>query len=257
MVKKKRKQDDDEATGGASWMDTYSDMMTLLLCFFAIMFNPAEITEDMMAKIRNSMQLIGVGALIPGNRTATEGKLKNAGGVIDTLPSNTVGKTMGEAVRATTAAATNKAQALFAGEVRSKKVRITTDERGLVISFAADAFFAPASDQINIEQTRDILLRLGTFLNSEVTAGMKFKIEGHTDGTPIDPYGQWTSNWQLSAMRAINVLAYLVGLGVNEQRFEVSGFADTMPLAGNDTPEGRAYNRRVDIVIMPAQVDTI
>jgi chemotaxis protein MotB len=86
---------------------------------------------------------------------------------------------------------------------------------------------------------------------------MKFKIEGHTDGTPIDPDGPWTSNWQLSTARAINVLTYLMGLGVDDRRYEVSGFADTMPVSKDDTSEGRAYNRRVDIVLMPAQADAM
>jgi chemotaxis protein MotB len=80
--------------------------------------------------------------------------------------------------------------------------------------------------------------------------GRKFRIEGHTDSTPIDPNGPWESNWQLSAMRAINVLHYLTDLGISEKRFQVAGFADTMPVSSDDTPEGRAYNRRVDIIIL-------
>jgi chemotaxis protein MotB len=162
---------------------------------------------------------------------------------------------MGEAARAAIAAAKSRAQTLFATDIHSKRVRITTDERGLVISFASDAFFEPASDRINIEQTRDTLIRLGSFLNSAYSDGMKFKIEGHTDDTPVDPRGPWTSNWQLSSMRAISVLSYLIELGVDEGRYEVAGFAGTKPIGSNDTAEGRAYNRRVDIVVMPEKED--
>jgi chemotaxis protein MotB len=119
-----------------------------------------------------------------------------------------------------------------------------------VISLASDAFFAPASSVINIESTRDILLRLGQILSSSDLAGRKFRVEGHTDSAAIDPNGPWTSNWELSAARAISVLRYLTDLGISEKRFQVAGFADTVPVASDETPEGRAYNRRVDIIIL-------
>jgi chemotaxis protein MotB len=80
--------------------------------------------------------------------------------------------------------------------------------------------------------------------------GRKFRIEGHTDAIPTDPQGQWDTNWELSTARATNVLHYLVDFGVSEEQFQVAGFADTVPLASNETEEGRAYNRRVDIVIL-------
>jgi chemotaxis protein MotB len=147
-------------------------------------------------------------------------------------------------------AAAKKATSIFAPEIKSKKVSVISDERGIVISLASDAFFEPASAQINIEQTRDILMRLAQLLGSNDLDGRKFRIEGHTDSSPIDPDGPWTSNWQLSAMRSISVLLYLTGLGITEKRFQVAGFADTMPVSHDDTPEGRAYNRRVDIVIL-------
>jgi chemotaxis protein MotB len=111
-------------------------------------------------------------------------------------------------------------------------------------------FFRPASAQVNIDETRDILLRLASLLASSDLAGRKFRIEGHTDSTPIDPAGPWESNWDLSVKRAINILHYLTGFGCEEKRFQVAGFADTMPVASDDTAEGRAYNRRVDIVIL-------
>jgi chemotaxis protein MotB len=158
------------------------------------------------------------------------------------LPSMERGQSLGTAVR--------KAVSVFSPEIRSNKIRITHDERGLVITLASDAFFNPASARINIEETRDILLRLGTFLASEDLRGRKFRIEGHTDAVPVDPGGLWESNWELSTARSINVLHYLADIGVAENRFQVAGFADTMPLSSNDTAEGRANNRRVDIIIL-------
>jgi chemotaxis protein MotB len=239
MAKKKKEA---EGGGGApEWIITYSDMVTLLLTFFAALFNVSDVDDVQLQQMISSLNNVGMGAL-EGGSTLTAGRNADLGNTIMSLPSMEKGKSLSTAKK--------KATSLFAPEVKSNKVRVTTDERGLVISLASDAFFAPASAQINIEETRDILLRLGALLNSEELAGRKFRIEGHTDSSPVDPNGPWPSNWELSTARSINVLKYLTDIGVEEKRFQVAGFADTVPVASNDTAEGRAYNRRVDIVIL-------
>jgi chemotaxis protein MotB len=87
-------------------------------------------------------------------------------------------------------------------------------------------------------------------MSSAELSRRKFRIEGHTDNIPTDLEGPWETNWELSAARAVNVLHYLVDFGVTERQCQVAGFADTVSLASNDTREGRAYNRRVDIVLL-------
>jgi chemotaxis protein MotB len=158
------------------------------------------------------------------------------------LPAMDKGRSLGTSLR--------RSISLYNPEVRSSKVKVTHDERGLVISFASDAFFGPASAALNIEATRDILLRLSTLLVSDELRGRQFRIEGHTDSEATDPNGPWPSNWELSAARSINVLHYLAALGVDERRFQVAGFADTQPISRDDSPEGRANNRRVDVIIL-------
>jgi chemotaxis protein MotB len=195
----------------------------------------------MLAAMVSAFNNQGMGANVGGNSLSL-GKSADLGNTISSLPSMEVGKTLGTALR--------KAVSLFNPEVKSNKVKVTHDERGLVISLASDAFFNPASARINVEQTRDILLRLGTLLASEDLSGRKIRIEGHTDDVAVDPEGPWESNWELSTARSISVLRYLTELGVNERRFQVAGFASTMPVASNDTAEGRAYNRRVDVIVL-------
>jgi chemotaxis protein MotB len=129
-------------------------------------------------------------------------------------------------------------------------MKVTQDERGIIISLTGDAFFDPASARVNIEETRDLLVRVAQLLNTNDVRVRKVRIEGHTDDVAIDPAGPWQDNWQLSSERARAVLRYLTDFGVDERRFQVAGFADTVPVASNATPEGRAYNRRVDIVII-------
>jgi chemotaxis protein MotB len=238
MAKKKKP---DAGGSGGEWIVTYSDMVTLMLCFFVALFNPEEMDVSQLAEIAAYFNLRSLGINAGGN-TVSAGKMAELGNTISSMPSTEKGRVLGTALQ--------KALSLFNPEIKSNKVKVTQDERGLVISLASDAFFDPASARINIEQTRDILLRLGTLLSSEDVAGRKFRIEGHTDDTPIDPAGPWESNWELSTARSISVLHYLTDIGVDEKRFQVAGFAATAPVASDDTAEGRAYNRRVDVIIL-------
>jgi len=238
-VGKKKKQE----LGGASqeWLTTYSDMVTLMLCFFVALFNPDEVDPAQLASLVSYFTYYGQGSSTGGN-TLSVGKSADLGNTINSLPAMDRGRSLGTSLR--------KAVSLFQPEVKSNKVKVTSDERGLVISLASDAFFNPASARVNIEETRDILLRLASLLNSNEVGLRKVRIEGHTDAVDVDPAGPWQDNWQLSTERARSVLRYLTDFGVSENRFQIAGFADTMPVSTNATPEGRAYNRRVDIVII-------
>ncbi|MDR2483859.1 MAG: flagellar motor protein MotB [Treponema sp.] len=237
MAKKKKES---EGVKG-DWIVTYSDMVTLLLCFFVALFDASEVEPGQLAALLSALSNIGMGSST-GGETLSEGKSVALGNTINSLPSMDRGNYLGPALK--------KAMSIFSPEVKSKKVRVTHDERGLVINLASDVFFAPASARINIEEARDILLRLAGLLNSDEVKGKKFRIEGHTDAEQVDPNGPWESNWELSTARSIAVLHFLTDLGVEENRFQVAGFADTVPIAVNDTPDGRAYNRRVDIIIL-------
>lgn len=237
----RKKKEKGGGPSGQEWLTTYSDMVTLMLCFFVIMFNPDESTQGQLEQISTSMRVGGIGALA-GGLTFSSGRSAELGNTIMSLPSMERGRSLGTALR--------KAVSVFSPEIRSNKIRVTHDERGIVITLASDAFFNPASARINIEQTRDILLRLGTYLASEDVHGRKFRIEGHTDAVDVDSSGPWEDNWQLSSERSRSILRYLADLGIDEKRFQIAGFADTAPIASNDTPEGRAYNRRVDVIIL-------
>ncbi|MDR2940985.1 MAG: flagellar motor protein MotB [Treponema sp.] len=235
-----RKKKQDEPTP-STWLNTYSDMITLCLCFFVILFNPDEVTQAQLDSISTSIMTGGIGAMA-GGMTLSPGRNADLGNTIMNLPSMERGRVMGTQLR--------KAISVFSPEIRSNKVKITHDERGLVITLAGDAFFNPASARINIEATRDILLRLGTYMSSGELRDRKFRIEGHTDAVDVDPNGPWEDNWQLSAERSRAILRYLVAIGLDEKRFQIAGFADTMPVSSNDTEEGRKNNRRVDVIIL-------
>jgi chemotaxis protein MotB len=224
--------------GVPEYMLTYGDMVTLLLTFFVLMYTTATVDGYKLKLILSAFSGLG---MMQGGNTLQVGQMAELGNTIESLPSMQKGRALDQARK--------RAVSIFQPEVESKVVRITEDERGLVISLAADAFFETASAEVDIEASRQTLQK-ASILMSSLPEDQKFRIEGHTDSLPTDPGGEWETNWELSAARAVNVLHYLVDFGVNEQQFQASGLADTAPLVANDTPEGRAYNRRVDIVII-------
>ena len=225
--------------GAPAWMVTYGDMVTLLLTFFVMLLTTATIDGFQLRLILAAFP--GLGNLEGGN-TLEAGRLAELGNTIESLPSMERGRALDQARR--------EAVSIFSPEIQSQQVRIQEDERGLVISLASDAFFAPASADVQIEQTRDVLQRLAQLLGSPDLDDRTFRIEGHTDNLPTDPNGPFPSNWDLSAARSLSVLRYLTEFGVADEQFQVMGLGRTRPLRDNGTPEGRAYNRRVDVIIL-------
>ncbi len=212
-------------------------MVTLMMCFFVMLYDPSAADVTVLAAMTASIS----GDPNGGGMSLAAGRMADLGNTIDSMPSMEKGKSLGLAVK--------RAVSLFAPDIKSNKISVTSDERGLVITLAADSFFKPASAELDIEETRETLLRISQLLASEGVATRRFRIEGHTDNGATDT-AQWPSNWELSTARAVNVLHYLTDFGADEKRFSVAGYADTRPFYTNDTPEGRAYNRRVDIIIL-------
>lgn len=225
----------------SSWQGTYGDMITLMLCFFVMLYNPSEVDVTQMATITQSLQMSETESS-SGGLSLSAGQLSDLGNNINSLPSLEKGKSLGTAKK--------KAVSLFAPDIKSSKITITSDERGLIITLLSDNFFEEGSAELNINETRESLLRLADFFKSDELKGRRFRIEGHTDNTPVAENSNFPSNWELSATRAVNVLHYLADYGVKENNFSVAGYADTRPKFSNDTAEGRAYNRRVDIIIL-------
>lgn len=224
-----------------AWQGTYGDMITLMLCFFVMLYDPSEIDITQLATITQSLQMNETES-VNGGMSLSTGKLSDLGNMINSLPAVEKGRSLGLAKK--------KAVSLFAPDVKSNRITITSDERGLVITLVSDNFFDEGSADLNIDETRETLLRLSDFFKAPELNNRRFRIEGHTDNTPVASDSKFISNWELSASRAMNVLHYLADYGVDENRFSVAGYADTRPKFSNDSPVSRAYNRRVDIIIL-------
>ena len=80
--------------------------------------------------------------------------------------------------------------------------------------------------------------------------GRKFQVAGHTDNKPIKS-GKFRDNWELSAQRALTVTDLMIKTGLDARRLSAAGYADVLPVATNDTDDGRRQNRRIEIVLVP------
>jgi len=127
----------------------------------------------------------------------------------------------------------------------AERVRVRNEERGLVVSLAEAGFFAPGTAEVR----DDALGTVDTLAAAIASASPPVRVEGHTDATPIST-PRFPSNWELSAARASSVAARLMQRGVAPGRLSITGFGGERPVADNTTPDGRAQNRRVDIVIL-------
>lgn len=135
-------------------------------------------------------------------------------------------------------------------EIKEGKLEIKQEERGLVISLRQAAFFPSGDDTID-PQTFSAIDKIATLFRDSPNP---IRLEGHTDSRPIHTE-RFHSNWELSAARGIAMLDLLnTRFGIPHERLAVVGYADTVPKASNDTEEGRARNRRVDIVILNQRV---
>src|SRR5574344_1826227 len=180
-----------------AWLGTYGDMITLMLCFFVMLYNPSEVDVTQLATITQSLQMQETDST-SGGLSLSAGMLSDLGNNKNSLPSTEKGRSLGTAKK--------KAVSLFAPDNKSNRITVTSDERGLVITLLSDNFFEEGSAYLNIDDNRETLLRLTDFFKSDEMKGRRFRIEGHTDNIPVSASSQFPSNWELSSTRAVNVL---------------------------------------------------
>jgi len=135
-------------------------------------------------------------------------------------------------------------------EIKDGKVELRMEPRGLVVSLRQATFF-PSGEDTLAPVTYPTLYKVAGLIRALPN---QVRLEGHTDSIPIHT-ARFRSNWELSASRAIACLDLLADkFDLPRERFSIAGYAETAPISSNDTDEGRAHNRRVDVVILHQQV---
>jgi len=227
--------------GAPPWLLTMGDMNNLLLCFFIVLMGD-ETTVKGQEFLYALSSFKGNVGIMAGGKSISKGNLMEMGHNITALPSSQRQQFMSQVMK--------RAVEAFKPEIESKQVRVQEDERGLVITLSGDAFFDAGSAHIKTEM-RPTLKKVGNIINN---LERFVRIEGHTDNSPVNvPKAKevYKSNWELSASRGLNVLHYLADdARVNSNKLSSVAFGEFRPIDDNNTPQGRAYNRRVDIVIL-------
>jgi len=137
-------------------------------------------------------------------------------------------------------------------EIGDKQILLERTSRGLVITMTNDILFDSGKAKLK-HSAHPTLKKIASVIN-ETARDRDIGIEGHTDDVPIKRSG-WKSNWELSSARASSVLHYLVDeCAVAPNRLSAIGYGEFRPIDSNETKAGRAKNRRVEIIILPADI---
>ncbi len=243
------------------WLVSYADFITLLFAFFVVMYSLSSLNEGKYRVMSNSV-LVAFGKFkstseIAQPNSPTLGPGPGAG------PGNGVGSGPGpglseirrkpisstvESLRQEREKMTGLAHGILnalAPLIRQGKVRVTQTSRGVTIDINASVLFALGDAKLT-PQSSEALAAVASVLAGD---NHDIQVEGFTDNLPIKS-AQFPSNWELSAMRAGSVVRLFMDSGIAESRLTAIGQAAKQPVGSNDTPEGRARNRRVNITIL-------
>ena len=225
-----RRRQKEESLNTGSWLTTYSDMVTLLLSFFVLLFAFSSVDEGKFSSIINAFQNY-LGVLTEGQSVLdSPGPLPYDYSDMGQRQLFELWEQMSEYIE----------------EQGIEGVELQLEERGLIVRFAEQVFFDLGQAVLKPEALQ-ILSNIAGQLKELPNP---LRVEGHTDDWPIRT-STFPSNWELSMYRATNVVRYLIEEeGFDPQKLSVAGYSEYRPIRPNDTAQNRALNRRVDIVIL-------
>lgn len=232
--------------GAPEWMTTYGDLVTLLMCFFVLLFAFSEIDAQKFEAVMESFQG-SAGVLESGKSLSEDALIFDASPENDTTPDTTDEKEL-EVIEEILQRMASEIEDELEKKGLEGEVEFEFEDNKLIILLPNSVLFDPAKAELK-DESFGVLSILGETLQDELFELGTFRIEGHTDDVPINTI-RFPSNWELSAARATSVLRYFRDeLEFAETRFAISGYADTRPKETNETAEGRAQNRRVEVII--------
>ena len=267
---RRKKIQHEEEGGSERWLVSYADFITLLFAFFTTLYAISTVDAQKMGKLVTSMRAeFDSGVFDSGNKNVSlsQGSGSAASSSREVLqslaPGNGISTKVGAFKGMEDLKGAGSKRAVLKGEKdmeRFKKsvetlmsvniskglVRVYLEPRGLIISLGEKGVFDSGSDQIKPEGK----VLLDALATSLVSVANYIRVEGHTDNVPINN-PRFPSNWELSTARATVVVCYLIQTyNLKAAMLSAAGYAENRPVASNDTQEGKARNRRVDLIIL-------
>lgn len=234
MARRRRTTNNSKSgNNSGAWLTTYSDLVTLLLAFFVLLFSFSEIDAEKFRNIMSSFH--GGSGVFEGEKS------------LELLPDKPVVTIdLDDDLEKLKEYLEDYADSLGLGD----RINVEIEERGIIIRFMDNIFFDSGSATIK-EDSFQILESVAEILNREEFIDRQIKVEGHTDTDRIIRPINFPTNWELSSARATNVLRYLVEKAdIGGERVSSSGYSYYRNIAPNDTEENKAKNRRVDVIIL-------
>jgi chemotaxis protein MotB len=234
-------RDGDDTLGeGAGWLATYADMVTLLFAFFVLLFAMSSTQQDSFKELIQSLRsALGV-QMVPEAGTR-EGLVMHQ--IPEEEPRTQAVDEAGGMVQKELDEIVSQVHELIMFNQLGGKVRVVENATGAIITISDLLLFPAGRAQMSEEGLR-MMKKIYKILSQ---FSYRIKIAGHTDNVPIRTE-QFASNWELSANRACEVVRFLIENGIDPRLISAEGFAEYRPVASNDTPDGRAQNRRVEII---------
>jgi len=234
------------------WLVSYADFITLLFAFFVVLYAFAKADQKKQVQVSDAIDSAfrSLGIFPNSAKKPASGANNSSGADKAAMPMNIV---MGEDVLAPAKVKEDldnirhELEQRLSNQVATHTVSIQMGRDGLVISLREAGFFDSGSANpkpATLPTLRQIAASLGR-------TPYDLRIEGHTDNIPIHT-AEFDSNWELSAARATRIARLFLDLKtITPERISAAGYAEFHPVATNDTPEGRAENRRIDLVVLP------
>ena len=243
MKKKPVKPDNNER-----WLLTYSDLITLLMVLFVILYASSNVDtgkyKQLATSFRDALNITPSG----GEVGIIEGDVINSDFSDDVATDSPEDESDSIVITEQQKLEQVKAEVdnLIAQSGLNSRVITKIEEKGLVISFTDSIFFDSGTADVKEDYKRQ-LIEISRVLNK---IDNYIRVEGHTDNVAIKT-NLFNSNWQLSAVRAANVVEIFINqCGISPNKLSAIGYGEFRPIQTNDTEAGRAANRRVDIVIL-------
>lgn len=265
MRRRRKYLDQRQSDNHERWLVSYADFITLLFAFFVVMYALSTVSEGKYRVLSESLGSAFGGsaperipsALAPQEPPAQEPQVHEPPPQEPQVQEPTLREDVQPAFETVKPAELPGIQReqmrgiaqdilkILDSLVRDGQVKVTQSNRGISVEINASILFASGQAQLRPESGR-ALQQVAKVL---APTGQGIQVEGYTDDVPIST-ALFPSNWELSAARASSVVRLFSENGVAEQRLSVIGYGPNRPATGNETPEGRARNRRVTVMIL-------
>jgi len=257
-MRKKKKQ---EHGNHERWLVSYADFITLLFAFFVVLYSSAQVDKRRVGQLALAIQVafqqMGIfqasnskPALLDSEPMpfSTVQIVENAerNDAMGRLVNSPQGQLTNAPARELMTNLQNQLESALSPEIKKHTITVSPTREGIVVSLKEAGFFDSGSAAIR----PDTLSTIAHFIGVIRPYPVHIRIEGHTDNVPIHT-ARFDSNWELSTARATEMIKlFIAQFGIAPNRLSASGYSEYYPIASNDTPEGRAQNRRVDLVLL-------